>query len=86
MLVFDTDQRPLTEWYQWLEDNGLELGRDYHWAVERNTGRWAIRLCDRRQEIIILLQSQGFVYREELTNEQDLDHRTRRGRSVTVAR
>ena len=74
MLVFDTDHRPLTAWYQWLEDNRLELGRDYHWAVERKTGRWAIRLRDGRQEIIVLLQSQGFIYREEPTNEQDLDH------------
>jgi hypothetical protein len=74
VLVFDTDHRSLTEWYQWLEDNGLELGRDYHWAVERKTGRWAIRLRDGRQEIFILLQSQGFIHREEPTNEQDLDH------------
>lgn len=65
MLVFDTNHRSLLEWYQWLEDNELELGKDYHWAVERTTGRWAIRLRDDRQEMLILLQSQGFVYRED---------------------
>lgn len=72
MLVFDLDHQPLLAWYQWLEDNNYQLGRDYHWAVDRLTGRWAIRLRDRRQELIILLQSKGLIYRED-ENEQDLD-------------
>ena len=65
MLVFDLDYQPLLAWYQWLEDNHYVLGQDYHWAVERTTGRWAIRCRDRRQELLILLKSKGLKYCED---------------------
>ena len=65
MLIFDLEHQPLLAWYQWLEDREFELGRDYHWAVDRPTGRWGIRLGDGRQELIMLLQCKGLIYRED---------------------
>jgi hypothetical protein len=73
MLVFDTNHRPLLWWYNWLDENDMKLGRDYFWAVDPDTGRWAIKLTDHRQEIIIMLKSQGFIYQKDRKNEQKLD-------------
>jgi hypothetical protein len=64
MLVFDTQVRPLTEWYDWLDHNGFELGRDYHWSHDPESGMWAVRFRDSRQELMIMLKSTGFIYKE----------------------
>jgi len=47
----------IREWYLWLENQGLEIGRDFRWAWRNDN--WAIELLDDRQEIMILLKSHG---------------------------
>jgi hypothetical protein len=65
MLVFDTCVQPLTAWYDWLDANGYELGRDYYWSHDPESGMWAIRLVDARQEMMIMLKYPEFTYRPE---------------------
>ena len=47
----------IREWYDWLESQGLEIGRDFRWAWRNDN--WAIEFLDDRQEIMILLKSYG---------------------------
>lgn len=47
----------IREWYDWLESQGLEIGRDFRWAWRNDN--WAIEFQDDRQEIIFLLKSHG---------------------------
>lgn len=65
MLVFDTRVRSLVEWYAWLDQEGLELGQDYFWSHDPDSGMWAVRLRDHRQEMMIMLKYPDFVYRRE---------------------
>ncbi len=45
----------IREWYDWLESQGLVIGRDVRWAWKNDN--WAIEFLDDRQEIIFLLKS-----------------------------
>ena len=65
MLVFDTRVRSLVQWYAWLDQEGLELGQDYFWSHDADSGMWAIKLCDARQEMMIMLKYPEFIYRSE---------------------
>jgi hypothetical protein len=47
----------ISEWYDWLESQGLQIGRDFRWAWRNDN--WAIEFLDDRQEIIFLLKSYG---------------------------
>ena len=47
----------IREWYDWLESQGLQIGKDFRWAWQDNN--WAIEFMDDRQEIMFLLKSYG---------------------------
>jgi len=47
----------IKQWYDWLERQGLEIGRDFRWAWSNNN--WAVEFSDDRQEIMILLKLCG---------------------------
>jgi len=45
----------IREWYEWLESEGLEIGRDWRWAWCNQN--WAIEFKDPRIETMITLKS-----------------------------
>ena len=47
----------IREWYEWLESEGLEIGRDFCWAWTDHN--WAIEFMDPRMETMIRLKSRN---------------------------
>lgn len=60
MIVKLTDRRSLLEWYNWFTDQGMVLGKDYHWSWKDNF--MAVCFEDPQHEVIFILKQEHNDY------------------------
>jgi len=44
----------IQKWYEWLESQGLEIGRDFRWAWKDNA--WAVEFTNTQKETWVRLR------------------------------